>query len=57
VNKKQLTLSVLSTALVASMAASAFAAPKAGVYIGGNVDKYYSFSALSSEKKHRHFPG
>jgi len=50
VNKKQLTLSVLSTALVASMAASAFAAPKAGVYIGGNVDKYYSFSALSSEK-------
>jgi len=50
VNKKQLTLSVLSTALVASMAASAFAAPKAGVYIGGNVDKYYSFSALSSDK-------
>ncbi|WP_103109801.1 Ig-like domain-containing protein [Brevibacillus reuszeri] len=45
--KKQLVLSVLSTALVASMAASAFAAaPKAGVYIGGNVDKYYSFEAM-----------
>ncbi|WP_312109647.1 invasin domain 3-containing protein [Brevibacillus reuszeri] len=44
--KKQLALSVLSTALVASMAASAFAAPKAGVYIGGNVDKYYSFKAM-----------
>jgi len=47
VKKKQLVLSVLSTALVASMAASAFAAaPKAGVYIGGNVDKYYSFEAM-----------
>jgi len=47
VKKKQLALSVLSTALVASMAASAFAAaPKAGVYIGGNVDKYYSFEAM-----------
>ncbi|WP_289142825.1 Ig-like domain-containing protein, partial [uncultured Brevibacillus sp.] len=45
--KKQLALSVMSTALVASMAASAFAAaPKAGVYIGGNVDKYYSFDAM-----------
>ncbi|MFE1627015.1 hypothetical protein ACFLFF_09750 [Brevibacillus reuszeri] len=44
--KKQLALSVMSTALVASMAASAFAAPKAGVYIGGNVDKYYSFEAM-----------
>jgi len=46
VKKKQLVLSVMSTALVASMAASAFAAPKAGVYIGGNVDKYYSFEAM-----------
>ncbi|MGG4493339.1 hypothetical protein ABEX20_05115, partial [Brevibacillus reuszeri] len=46
--KKQLALSVLSTALVASMAASAFAAPKAGIYIGGNVDKYYSFKAMAA---------
>jgi len=47
VKKKQLALSVMSTALVASMAASAFAAaPKAGIYIGGNVDKYYSFEAM-----------
>jgi len=47
VKKKQLVLSVMSTALVASMAASAFAAaPKAGVYIGGSVDKYYSFEAM-----------
>jgi len=46
VKKKQLALSVMSTALVASMAASAFAAPKAGVYIGGDVDKYYSFEAM-----------
>jgi len=37
----------MSTALVASMAASAFAAaPKAGVYIGGNIDKYYSFTSM-----------
>ncbi len=43
---KKLVLSVLSTAVVASMATSAFAAPKAGLYIGGNVDKYYSTDAL-----------
>jgi len=41
VNKK-VALSVVSTAVVASLATSAFAAPSAGLYIGGNVDKYYS---------------
>jgi len=45
VNKK-VVLSVLSTAVVASMAASAFAAPKDGLYIGGSVNKYYSTDVL-----------
>jgi Bacterial Ig-like domain (group 2) len=45
VNKK-LVLSVLSTAVVASMAASAMAKPEAGFYIGGNVDKYYDIDAF-----------
>ncbi|MGQ7277737.1 hypothetical protein ACT91Q_07180 [Brevibacillus thermoruber] len=43
---KKLVLSVLSTAVVASMAASAMAKPKAGFYVGGNVDKYYSIDAF-----------
>ncbi|MGG1664625.1 sugar-binding domain protein, partial [Brevibacillus sp. NRS-1366] len=38
---KKVVLSVLSTALVTSMTTSAFAL-EAGLYIGGNVDKYYS---------------
>jgi len=45
VNKK-LVLSVLSTAVVTSMAASAMAKPNAGFYIGGEVDKYYSIDAF-----------
>jgi hypothetical protein len=45
VNKK-LVLSVLSTAVVASMAASAMAKPNAGFYVGGNVDKYYSIDSF-----------
>lgn|GEM_PF-3944909 len=43
---KKLVLSVLSTAVVASMATSAFAAPKAGVYLGGNVKKFYALETL-----------
>lgn len=43
---KKVVLSVLSTAVVASMAASAFAAPKDGLYIGGSVNKYYSTDVL-----------
>lgn len=43
---KKVVLSVLSATVVASMAASAFAAPKSGLYIGGNVDKFYSFDTL-----------
>lgn len=39
---KKLVLSVLSTALVASMASAAMAKPGAGIYVGGDVDKYYS---------------
>jgi hypothetical protein len=46
--KKKVVLSVLSTAVVTSMAASALAAPKAGIYIGGEVDKYYSFNSLTN---------
>ncbi|MFY0544190.1 Ig-like domain-containing protein [Brevibacillus sp. H7] len=46
---KKLVLSVLSTAVVASMATSAFAAPGAGLYIGGNVDKYYSVNAFLAD--------
>jgi hypothetical protein len=45
VNKK-LVLSVLSTAVVASMAASAMAKPEAGFYVGGQVDKYYNIDAF-----------
>jgi len=41
VNKK-VVLSVLSTALVSSMAASAFAAPNNGLYIGGDYKKFYN---------------
>ncbi len=43
---KKVALSVLSATVFASMAASAFAAPKSGLYIGGNVDKYYSMNTL-----------
>ncbi|WP_236645727.1 immunoglobulin-like domain-containing protein [Brevibacillus sp. VP] len=42
---KKVILSVLSTALVTSMATSAFAAA-GGVYIGGKVDRFYSDEAL-----------
>ncbi|WP_232697863.1 hypothetical protein [Brevibacillus daliensis] len=42
---KKVVLSVLSTALVTSMATSAFAA-STGFYLGGDVDKYYSGDAL-----------
>lgn len=45
---KKLVLSVLSTAVVASMAASAMAKPGAGIYIGGSVNKYYSSNALAT---------
>ncbi|MED1722445.1 hypothetical protein [Brevibacillus parabrevis] len=48
---KKVVLSVLSTAVVASMAASAFAAPKQGLYIGGNVKKFYSTSTLLNMTK------
>jgi len=41
VKNKKLIVSLLSTALISSMAASAFAAPKDGIYLGGNVNKYY----------------
>lgn len=43
---KKLVLSVLSTALVASMASAAMAKPSAGIYIGGDVDKYYGADAF-----------
>ncbi|MGG1440511.1 immunoglobulin-like domain-containing protein [Brevibacillus laterosporus] len=42
---KKVILSVLSTALVTSMATSAFAA-SGGIYIGGNVDRFYSDEAF-----------
>jgi len=45
VNKK-LVLSVLSTAVVASMASAAMAKPQPGFYVGGDVDKYYSIDAF-----------
>ncbi|GAB1530830.1 MULTISPECIES: Ig-like domain-containing protein [Brevibacillus] len=48
---KKVVLSVLSTAVVASMAASAFAAPKAGIYMGGNVKKYYSTDVVLNMTK------
>ncbi|MDR7315327.1 hypothetical protein [Brevibacillus nitrificans] len=41
---KKVVLSVLSTAVVASMATAAFAKPSTGLYIGGSVDKYYSIT-------------
>lgn len=43
---KKVVLSVLSATFVASMAASAFAAPNNGLYIGGNVKAHYSFDTL-----------
>ncbi|WP_429841686.1 sugar-binding domain protein [Brevibacillus sp. FIR094] len=43
---KKVVLSVLSTTLVASLAASAFAAPKDGIYIGGDIKKFYSTDIL-----------
>lgn len=43
---KKLVLSVLSTAVVASMASAAMAKPEAGFYVGGEVDKYYSIDAF-----------
>ncbi|MBU8713633.1 hypothetical protein KM924_14075 [Brevibacillus parabrevis] len=48
---KKVVLSVLATAVVASMAASAFAAPKTGLYIGGNVKKFYSNNTLLNMTK------
>lgn len=48
---KKVALSVLSTAVVASMAASAYAAPKAGVYVGGDIKKYYSTTTLLNLSK------
>ncbi|MED1786270.1 Ig-like domain-containing protein, partial [Brevibacillus laterosporus] len=42
---KKVILSVLSTALVTSMATSAFAA-SGGIYIGGKVDRFYSDDAF-----------
>ncbi|MED1873064.1 hypothetical protein [Brevibacillus borstelensis] len=47
---KKLVLSVLSTAVLTSMAASAMAL-EPGFYVGGNVDKYYSTTALSKNFK------
>lgn len=43
---KKVALSLLSATVMASMAASAFAAPKSGLYIGGSVDKFYSMNTL-----------
>ncbi|MGE7274696.1 hypothetical protein ACQKK5_25155 [Brevibacillus panacihumi] len=43
---KKLVLSVLSTAVVASMASAAMAKPQPGFYVGGEVDKYYSIDAF-----------
>ncbi|MGG4451635.1 DUF4073 domain-containing protein [Brevibacillus porteri] len=48
---KKVVLSVLSTAVVASMATSAFAAPKAGIYMGGNVKKYYTNDVVLNMSK------
>ncbi|WP_126428813.1 Ig-like domain-containing protein [Brevibacillus marinus] len=48
---KKLVLSVLSTAVVSSMAASAYAAPDSGFYIGGAVDKYYTISEFIDQKE------
>ncbi|UFJ40129.1 hypothetical protein LOK74_19135 [Brevibacillus humidisoli] len=46
---KKLVLSVLSTAVVSSIASSAYAAPSGGFYIGGEVDKYYTISAFVND--------
>lgn len=48
---KKLVLSVLSTAVLTSMAASAMAKPSQGFYVGGEVDKYYSPTALLADFK------
>ncbi|GAA4720995.1 hypothetical protein [Brevibacillus fulvus] len=47
---KKVAVSVLSSAVVASLATSAFAANVGtGIYIGGDVDRYYSYDALLSD--------
>lgn len=46
-NKNKLAFAVLSTTVFASMASAAYAAP-AGIYIGGDIDEYYSFTTLVS---------
>lgn len=46
---KKLMLSVLSTALVGSMTSAAFAHPQAGIYIGGEIAKFYSLDAFISD--------
>lgn len=44
---KKVTLSVLSAVVVSSMATSAFAADfKPGMYLGGDIDKYYSIDTF-----------
>lgn len=43
---KKVALSLLSATVFASMTASAFAAPKSGVYMGGDVDRYYALTDL-----------
>ncbi|MGG0347174.1 hypothetical protein ABEZ21_17255, partial [Brevibacillus porteri] len=43
---KKVALSLLSATIVSSMAASAFALPKSGVYLGGEVDRFYAFEDL-----------
>lgn len=43
---KKVALSLLSATVIASMASSAFAAPKSGVYLGGDVDRYYELRDL-----------
>lgn len=48
---KKLVLSVLSTTVVASMATSAMAAaPSAGLYLGGEVDKYYALENFVNDE-------
>lgn len=42
--KKKIPYAVLSTALMLSLVSPVGAAPKQGIYINGDVDKYYSFS-------------
>lgn len=43
---KKVALSLLSATVISSMAASAFAAPNSGIYMGGDVDRYYALSDL-----------